>query len=92
MPARVEADGNGALEIANAAVLAKKGCLRLARKHACGREASRFRENLAKAITEGGLTTASARHFTVDAAKLREWRNSSWHYRGQGCSPGNDGL
>jgi imidazolonepropionase-like amidohydrolase len=75
MPAKVEADRKReqALEIANASVLAKKGVTFTFSTTGmpADRGNEKFRENLAKAITDGGLSADNAlKALTVDAAKL----------------------
>ncbi len=75
VPARVEADRKRAqaLEIANAAVLAKKGVVFTFSTQGmpADRGGERFRENLGKAITEGGLSSENAlKALTVNAAKF----------------------
>jgi imidazolonepropionase-like amidohydrolase len=75
LPAKVEAERKReqALDIANAAVLAKKGVVFTFSTNGmpADRGGERFRENLIKAITEGGLSRDVAlKALTVDAAKL----------------------
>ena len=75
MPARVEDDRKRlqALEVANAAELAKKGVVFTFSTQGmpADREGERFRENVGKAITEGGLNKdRELKDRTVDAAKV----------------------